>query len=447
MSGAPPATARRKKRSFARYLRDWLVAERGFSPGVPEEAAELALEGRFALMQNNFGLLLVVVVDRERDPERRFELSLAEVVEIGRRCLPRAGRTGFQRLNVGVTIYEVGRGPPSSADRRRLGRLLRRIPGFAGVQVTAFYLDVAERRIWTNAPLGGWLRERRQLERLIQNPRRRRTELDRARDEVVGVGGTRKSAITYALLGALLFVFAVEHWLSVGPPGAGFFAPGLQTLVSLGALNRALVLEHGEWHRLLSAVLLHADAFHLLLNLAPLWLAGVVLEDLLGRGWLLSLFLAGALGGSLFGLVSNPANAVSVGASGAVLGLLAAGVVVSYRLRPGAERTALQLVLGQSLIPSLIPLATHKLAGNVDYAAHAGGALAGALGGALLLRSWPRGQKLPGSAIAAKTAGLLSVAAFVVSLLLVAHGYFARPATSNATSTAAERPASGPAAP
>ena len=73
-----------------------------------------------------------------------------------------------------------------------------------------------------------------------------------------------------------------------------------------------------------------------------LGLAGYLLESLLGRAWFVSLFFVGAIGGSLMGIVVNPSNMVSVGASGAVMGLLAAALVAAMRFPPGATRTQIQ---------------------------------------------------------------------------------------------------------
>src|SRR6185436_12371087 len=103
------------------------------------------------------------------------------------------------------------------------------------------------------------------------------------------------------------------------------------TLFAVGGMNTMAVLEGGEWYRILSAALLHADAFHLVLNGLALGLAGYLLESLLGSAWLLGLFFIGAIGGSSMGLFVNPPNVVSVGASGAVMALLAAGCVAALR--------------------------------------------------------------------------------------------------------------------
>jgi rhomboid protease GluP len=153
------------------------------------------------------------------------------------------------------------------------------------------------------------------------------------------------------------------------------------------------------------------------MNGIALYLAGVVLERLTGRAWLLALFAVGALCGSLMSLAINPPGIVSVGASGAIMALLAAACVCTYRLPVAAGRLAVQMNLLRVLIPSLIPLAAGG--GHVDFAAHLGGAVSGALMGLALLALWPRDRARPRlSGVAAVLSGL-AVAAYLLAFLPV----------------------------
>ncbi len=214
-----------------------------------------------------------------------------------------------------------------------------------------------------------------------------------ARSEVVAQQEHRAPIATFALLALLTVVFGVEHWVKLGGQSSGLLGVDIPTLIVIGGMHRALVLEQGEWYRLLTAALLHLDLLHLLFNALALALAGVLLESLLGRAWLLLLYFVGALGGSLMGLAINPVGVVSVGASGAIMGVLAAVFIVAMRFPAGPERSAIQ---GQSLrflLPSLIPMATQRSGSHTDYAAHFGGALAGLAAGWVALRLWPKDQR------------------------------------------------------
>ncbi|HEV2111964.1 MAG TPA: rhomboid family intramembrane serine protease [Gammaproteobacteria bacterium] len=187
--------------------------------------------------------------------------------------------------------------------------------------------------------------------------------------------------MTMGILLVLAAVFALEllagHWHS----------PDLDTLVAVGALSHPLVLQSKQWYRLFSSALLHANLIHLMLNAYALFLAGAILENFVGRMWYFALFAVGALGGSLMSLAINPANLVSVGASGAIMALFAACYVTSFRRQEGESRKQLQKGLLQIVIFSLLPVLGIG-GGRIDIAGHLGGILGGGLVGLFLLATW-----------------------------------------------------------
>ena len=200
-------------------------------------------------------------------------------------------------------------------------------------------------------------------------------------------------------------------------------------------MNSDAVAKDGEWYRLFSAALLHADAFHLLLNGVALGLAGFLLESLVGPAWLLSLFLLGAAGGSLMGLVVNPASIVSVGASGAVMGLLAAAVILAMRFPPGLQRTQIQARLLQFLIPSLIPLATYRQKVVSTSPPTSEERWSGSALGFALLAIWPKSDKEPRFPLLAKGLGVMTLLVFGTSVAL-ARGHYGAHAADAAFSAA-----------
>jgi rhomboid protease GluP len=183
------------------------------------------------------------------------------------------------------------------------------------------------------------------------------------------------------------------------------------------------VVQAGEWYRLFSAPLLHGDIFHLALNCVALYLAGSILEGLVGRAWFATIFVAGALGGSLLSLALNADTLLSVGASGAVMGLFAAMLAASFRFPSGAERTGLQMAAIYVLLPSLLPLASVFKGQRVDYAAHFGGAIAGAALAFVLLRIWPHDEPHPRSRGVAAAVALAGLVAFAYPALPAIRGY------------------------
>jgi membrane associated rhomboid family serine protease len=90
-----------------------------------------------------------------------------------------------------------------------------------------------------------------------------------------------------------------------------------------GALVPAVAFEPEHSHRLISAAWLHADLFHLLGNVLVIILVGVPLEQRLGRGRFLAIYLVGVLGGNIGWSLANWESWVfCIGASGAAFGLL-----------------------------------------------------------------------------------------------------------------------------
>jgi rhomboid protease GluP len=228
-------------------------------------------------------------------------------------------------------------------------------------------------------------------------------------DAPVGVAGFKLPWLTVTLLAVLVGIFILE--IKVAP------TPQLTpvTLFSMGALSRAAVLS-GEWYRLFTAPLLHANFAHILGNGVALLWGGWLLERLVGRLWFFAFFVVGALGGSLMSLAVGPPQLVSVGASGALMGLFAALFVGSFHIETDvAARTRLQINSMRILIPSLLPLFSSTSTAHIDYGAHFGGAIAGALLAALSLKFWPQTERLPQLRGLAAAISLAGGVLFVVS--------------------------------
>jgi rhomboid protease GluP len=222
--------------------------------------------------------------------------------------------------------------------------------------------------------------------------------------------------LTFALLAAVGAVFCCEIAFGLDPP-TGVLQPSVRTLAAMGASNWNLMVGHGEWFRLISAPFLHGGLIHLGFNALVLLWAGPIIERLLGRAWFAALCTVSAVAGVLVSMAVNPPSVVSVGASGALMGLVACMFVVSFHFTAGPTRAHLQSVALRVLIPSLIPLATAVTGMHVDFGAHLGGAIGGAFLGLVLLASWPAASPLPrlrrlAAAIAA--AGLAAAVATVV---------------------------------
>jgi rhomboid protease GluP len=196
---------------------------------------------------------------------------------------------------------------------------------------------------------------------------------------------------TGTLLVLLCAIFGFEMLWPVGDRLK--FSPSVETLVADGGLIRDLVVERGEWYRILTGPLLHGGFLHILMNGLALWSIGRDLERMVGRTWLFVLFFLGAVGGAVGSLSINPPQLVSVGASGAIMCLIAASFVILFRSRQ-QNRAQLQTDMFQALFFSLLPLLGGG-GGPIDGAAHLGGTLTGFALGGLLWLTWKDGRPTP----------------------------------------------------
>jgi rhomboid protease GluP len=240
--------------------------------------------------------------------------------------------------------------------------------------------------------------------------------------ELAGAGEKPASHpwLTFGLLAALVAGFCCEVAFGLDPT-TGLLQPSVRTLAAMGGSNRTLVVGSGEWYRVISAPFLHAGLIHLSLNGFVLLWAGPVLEGLLGRAWLAAIYGVSAVAGVIMSMALSPTSVVSVGASGALMGLLATLFVVSFHFMPGLLRTRLQTAALQVLLPSLIPLAPTVTGQHVDYGAHLGGILGGALMGLILLGNWPDTERLPRLRWLAAGIGAAGLAATLVTAVMVAN--------------------------
>lgn len=100
------------------------------------------------------------------------------------------------------------------------------------------------------------------------------------------------------------------------------------TYILLLAQDNAAVLMQGEVWRLFTAIFMHAGIFHLVSNMIALFFFGVAAEQYFTRRQFLIIYLISGLIGSVFTLIIMPANTVSLGASGAIFGLIGAVFLV-----------------------------------------------------------------------------------------------------------------------
>jgi membrane associated rhomboid family serine protease len=132
-------------------------------------------------------------------------------------------------------------------------------------------------------------------------------------------------------------------------------------------------LDQGEWWRLITAAFLHANLFHLGMNMVVLWIVGAPVEQAIGRVRFLALYLVSGLAGSAGALLLSP-DVVTVGASGAIFGILGAALVL--------ERQGTYVLGGQAfglIAFNLIITFALSQSAHISIGGHVGGLAGGAL--------------------------------------------------------------------
>ncbi|RAJ01520.1 rhomboid protease GluP [Chitinophaga skermanii] len=182
--------------------------------------------------------------------------------------------------------------------------------------------------------------------------------------------------ITPIIIGLNILVFLVMCM-----SGVSFISPTVEELVKWGGVNRFLVLEDGEWWRLLTAAFLHGGILHIGFNMYAFFFVGVLLEPVLGKLRFSAAYLLCALTSS-FASIWWQSNSVSVGASGAIFGIygvLLALLVMNHHIADYNRNSLLKSILFFIVINIFII----GNAAGIDNAGHIGGLVGGVVIGFL----------------------------------------------------------------
>ena len=168
--------------------------------------------------------------------------------------------------------------------------------------------------------------------------------------------------VTYILIliNVILFVFG------------NILGKHTELLVTFG--NSGDFVRMGEYYRLFTSMFLHGNILHLFFNCYALYIIGSQLEGFLGKVKYLIIYLLSGIAGSLFSCAFNHTG-ISIGASGAIFGLMGSLVYFGYHYR---------VYLGNVVKTQIIPLIVFNLAlgfamNGIDNFAHIGGLIGGAL--------------------------------------------------------------------
>ncbi|MCE3265687.1 MAG: Rhomboid family protein [Solirubrobacterales bacterium] len=188
---------------------------------------------------------------------------------------------------------------------------------------------------------------------------------------------------TYALIALNVIVFLAEI---LGGGGAASVDGG-GNLISDGGLCGNAIDDGGfcgnepntggEVFRILTGAFLHAGPLHLLLNMFALYVLGTLIEPMIGTARFVAIYFAALLAGSAGALLATDPNQVTVGASGAVFGLMAAAFVIARQR--GLDQVASQI--GLFVVINIV--FTFSVPG-ISIGGHLGGLVGGAIAALLL---------------------------------------------------------------
>lgn len=157
----------------------------------------------------------------------------------------------------------------------------------------------------------------------------------------------------------------------------------------------------GAWWQIITSAFTHSDAMHIGFNMLALWFLGPQLERVLGRTRFLGLYFVSALMGSAFVMMLSDPWVTTLGASGAVFGLMGAILLVAYKHK-GNVRTIL-MWLGANVVITVVG------SSFISWQGHLGG-FVGGLAAAAAIMYLPKKVRKPGQWIALAGIALIAVA-------------------------------------
>ncbi len=237
-----------------------------------------------------------------------------------------------------------------------------------------------------------------------------------------GLRPTNAATTSFVLIGINVFVWLsimatggnasrVLAWLELRPNGLCDLQNGF---VNLQVGQAACTAGGGEWMpgvydgaywQLLTSTFTHSQPLHIAFNMFALYVLGPQLELAIGRIRFLALYLLSGLTGSALVYWAAPEFQATVGASGAIFGLMGALLVVAYKLRANAQQILMWIGINFVFTVTV---------SNISWQGHLGGFLGGLVIAAILVFA-PKGRSRP----LFQVSGLVVVAALTALAVIL----------------------------
>lgn len=232
-----------------------------------------------------------------------------------------------------------------------------------------------------------------------------------ARTAYGGTRPTRPGAVTQVLIAMNVSIFVLVlaaggvssvllSKLALIPLQAGLLIDGRPTVVDGVAA--------GSWWQLVTSMFTHVEVWHIGFNMLALFILGPQLELLLGRARFLALYLMSGLVGSATVYWLSAPSSITIGASGALFGLMAALLVVAIKVK-GDVQSLLTLVLINVVITVLG-------SSFISWQGHLGGFVGGLVIGTVLVYA-PREHRTLWQGVGLTLVGLATLAAIALRTL------------------------------
>jgi membrane associated rhomboid family serine protease len=210
--------------------------------------------------------------------------------------------------------------------------------------------------------------------------------------------------LTYTLIAVNVLAFLGEI---ISGTSLGGSIGGANSLLAKAALDGPDVA-NGDWWRIITAGFMHYSFLHLLFNMYALYILGQMLEPVIGSVRFGLIYFVSLICGSVGALIVTP-HALTAGASGAVFGLLGAGILVLRHRGINPLQSGLGIWL-------FLNLAITFTVSNISIGGHIGGLIGGVIS-AFILVELPERIRMPRYG-ADVIAGVLGLAAFIAAVAI-----------------------------
>lgn len=223
---------------------------------------------------------------------------------------------------------------------------------------------------------------------------------------------TWQPVVTYSLIAVNVIAFAFSAKIS------GSIEYNMSAIEMRELALSEVATANGWWWTAITSGFLHFGPIHLLVNMYSLYVLGRSVERILGRGHFGAIYAVSLLGGSASVLWFGLENTITVGASGAIFGLMGAELVLLLRMK--ANPTTLLIVIGANVIASM------TLSG-ISLMGHLGGLVVGTAVAAAMVylpQLLPAEKRTAQRVQAVGWAATGVIAAVVVALIAVRFGTY-----------------------